>query len=146
MKKIITLLFVLGLGLTTAKAQETSKKPRAKKVTATKVTGAGLLFTNETIDYGTIVRNAEGKREFEFTNNGTTPLIITNAQGSCGCTVPSFPKEPIMPGKKAIIGVRYDTSRPGAFVKNVTITSNAANQPTKILTIKGTVLADAAKS
>jgi hypothetical protein len=94
MKKIVVLaLFVLGT--VAINAQETTKK--VKSVTA-KVNGAGMVFVNEVIDYGTITQNAEGKREFVFTNNGNAPLIITNAQGSCGCTVPSTPKEPITPG------------------------------------------------
>ncbi|MGL2994323.1 DUF1573 domain-containing protein [Flavobacterium sp. TSSA_36] len=146
MKKIVTLLLVLGLGITSATAQETSKKAKKAKTTVAKVEGAGMVFVNETIDYGTIARNADGKREFVFTNNGNAPLIITNAQGSCGCTVPSSPKEPILPGAKGVIGVKYATDRVGAFTKTVTITSNAAGQPTKVLTIKGTVLADEAKS
>jgi hypothetical protein len=79
-----------------------------------------------------------------FTNNGTKPLIITNTQGSCGCTVPTSPKEPIAPGAKGIIGVKYATDRVGAFTKTVTVTSNADGQATKILTIKGVVLADGA--
>ena len=105
-----------------------------------------MVFANEVIDYGTITQNAEGKREFVFTNNGTTPLVITNAQGSCGCTVPSSPKEPIAPGAKGVIGVKYDTNRVGPFTKTVTISSNAAGQPTKVLTIKGNVVAATAKS
>lgn len=105
-----------------------------------------MVFISETIDYGTIAHNADGKREFVFTNNGTAPLVITNAQGSCGCTVPSSPKEPIAPGAKGVIGVNYDTARVGAFTKTVTISSNAAGQPTKVLTIKGTVAADPVKS
>jgi hypothetical protein len=100
-----------------------------------------MLFENETIDYGTIPHNADGKREFTFVNNGTKPLIITNATGSCGCTVPSFPKEPIAPGAKAVIGVKYATDRVGTFTKTVTITSNAEGQASKVLTIKGNVLA-----
>ena len=103
-----------------------------------------MVFVSEVIDYGTIAHNADGKREFVFTNNGNAPLIITNAQGSCGCTVPTSPKEPIAPGAKGIIGVKYDTNRIGAFTKTVTITSNAAGQDKKTVTIKGTVLADAA--
>ena len=142
MKKILTLFFVLSLGITTATAQETSKKAKKAKATVAKVEGAGMVFVNETIDYGTIARNSDGKREFVFTNNGNAPLIITNAQGSCGCTVPSSPKEPIMPGAKGVIGVKYATDRVGAFTKTVTVTSNAAGQATKILTIKGVVLAD----
>jgi hypothetical protein len=101
-----------------------------------------MAFVSETIDYGTIAHNADGKREFVFTNNGTKPLIITNTQGSCGCTVPTSPKEPIAPGAKGIIGVKYATDRVGAFTKTVTVTSNAAGQATRVLTIKGTVLAD----
>lgn len=151
MKKIITLIALMVLGVTSSNAQETSKKIKAtstkasNKVTASKVDGAGMVFVNETIDYGTIAHNADGKREFVFTNNGNAPLIITNAQGSCGCTVPTSPKEPIAPGAKGVIGVKYATDRVGPFTKTVTITSNAAGQATKILTIKGTVLADGAQ-
>lgn len=142
MKKILVVA-LLVLGTVAANAQETSKK--AKQV-ASKITGAGMVFAKEVIDYGTISQNADGKREFVFTNNGNAPLVITNAQGSCGCTVPSTPKEPILPGSKGTIGVKYDTSRPGTFTKTVTISSNAAGQPTKVLTIKGNVVAASAKS
>ena len=127
-------------GVTAANAQS------AKKAKVAKVEGAGMLFETETIDYGTIAHNADGKREFVFVNNGTKPLIITNTQGSCGCTVPTTPKEPIAPGAKGIIGVKYATDRVGAFTKTVTVTSNAEGQPTKVLTIKGTVLPDPVKS
>lgn len=132
---------LLVLGVTTSNAQETSKKIKATTSAAAKVNGAGMVFVTETIDYGTIEHNAEGRREFVFTNNGNKPLIITNAQGSCGCTVPTYPKEPIAPGAKGVIGVKYDTSRAGqAFTKTVTLTTNAT-VPTKTLTIKGNVLA-----
>lgn len=146
MKKIITLTMLVVLGVISTNAQETSKKTKAPstKVSTPKVNGAGMVFVSEVIDYGTIAHNADGKREFVFTNNGNAPLIITNAQGSCGCTVPTSPKEPIAPGAKGIIGVKYATDRVGAFTKTVTITSNAAGQPTKVLTIKGVVLADEA--
>jgi len=144
MKKIVTLALLLVLGVTASNAQETSKKVnkvKAKTTSAAKVEGAGMVFVNETIDYGTIAHNSDGKREFVFTNNGNKPLIITNAQGSCGCTVPSYPKEPIAPGAKGVIGVKYDTSRGGQpFTKTITLTTNAA-VPNKTLTIKGNVLA-----
>jgi hypothetical protein len=149
MKKIIALSIAL-LVFSFSNAQETSKS--TKKVTAktTKVTtpalpkveGAGMVFVTETIDYGTIAHNADGNRKFEFTNNGNKPLIITNAQGSCGCTVPTTPKEPIAPGAKGVIGVKYATDRVGAFTKTVTVTSNAEGMPSKVLTIKGTILPD----
>lgn len=148
MKKIVLLAVLTIFGVTTSNAQakKTAAKPAAKTTTTTKadspkVDGAGMLFENETIDYGTIPHNADGKREFTFVNNGTKPLIITNATGSCGCTVPSFPKEPIAPGAKAVIGVKYATDRVGSFTKTVTITSNAEGQASKVLTIKGNVLA-----
>lgn len=147
MKKIVTLALLLVLGVTASNAQETSKvskkiKATTAKVSTPKVDGAGMVFVTEVIDYGTVAHNADGKREFVFTNNGNKPLIITNTQGSCGCTVPTTPKEPIAPGAKGIIGVKYATDRVGAFTKTVTVTSNAEGQPTKVLTIKGTVLGD----
>jgi hypothetical protein len=142
MKKIL-IVALLALGTVAANAQETSKKA---KTASTKVNGAGMVFANEVIDYGTIAQNTDGRREFVFTNNGNAPLIITNTQGSCGCTVPSSPKEPIAPGAKGVIGVKYATDRVGPFTKTVTVSSNAAGQPTKVLTIKGNVVASAAKS
>ena len=153
MKKLITLSIAL-LAFTFSNAQETTKKTVTKKATKVttpalpKVDGAGMVFVSETIDYGTVAANSDGKREFVFTNNGNKPLIITNAVGSCGCTVPTYSKEPIAPGAKGVIGVKYDTSRAGQpFTKTVTITSNAAGSPSKTLTIKGNVLAlDAQKS
>jgi len=95
---------------------------------------------SKVVDYGTIEQGADGVREFVFTNTGKSPLIISNAVGSCGCTVPTWPKEPIKPGQKAAIKVKYDTKRIGAINKSVTITSNAT-EPTKIIRIKGTVVA-----
>jgi hypothetical protein len=145
MKKIFLFAMLTVLGVTTSNAQETkkAKAPAEAKVATPKLDGAGMVFETETIDYGTIEHNANGDREFVFTNNGNKPLIITNTQGSCGCTVPTTPKEPIAPGAKGIIGVKYATDRVGAFTKTVTVTSNADGQPTKVLTIKGTILPDA---
>ena len=143
MKKIIALAMLVVLGAATSNAQETSKKLKATntKVATAKVNGAGMVFVTETIDYGNVAYNSDGRREFVFTNNGNKPLIITNAQGSCGCTVPTYPKAPIAPGAKGVIGVKYDTSRAGqAFTKTVTLTTNAV-VPSKTLTIKGNVLA-----
>ena len=142
MKKIVLLAGLIVFGITTTKAQTTTKKIKATATKMTKVNGAGMVFETETIDYGTIAHNADGRREFVFTNNGNKPLIITNTVGSCGCTVPSTPKEPIAPGATGKISVKYATDRVGQFTKTVTVTSNAEGQPTKTLTIKGTVLPD----
>lgn len=143
MKKLVLLAVLTVFGVTTSNAQaKKAVKKEATKVETPKVEGAGMVFENETIDYGTLPHNADGKRDFVFVNNGTKPLIITNATGSCGCTVPSFPKEPIAPGAKAVIGVKYATDRVGAFTKTVTVTSNAEGTASKVLTIKGTILPD----
>jgi hypothetical protein len=148
MKRILLLAALVVFGVNSSNAQT---KAKAKKAVAAKVEtvktpsleGAGMVFENETIDYGTIPHNADGKREFVFTNNGNKPLVIESTQGSCGCTVPTTPKDPIAPGAKGIIGVKYATDRVGPFTKTVTIKSNAVGQETKVVTIKGTVLPDA---
>lgn len=100
--------------------------------------GAEITFESNEIDYGTIPQNADGLRVFKFKNTGSAPLIISNAKGSCGCTVPTWPKKPINPGESGEIEVRYATSRIGPINKSVTVTSNAANH-TKVLRIKGLV-------
>ncbi|MCO5260771.1 MAG: DUF1573 domain-containing protein [Crocinitomicaceae bacterium] len=126
------LLFSLGMALITALAANTAV---AQEVTD----GPKIEFKKDVHDYGNIKYAADGTCSFEFKNTGNAPLIISNAKGSCGCTVPEWPKEPINPGKTGVIKVKYDTKRPGAINKSVTLTSNAVNEPTKILRIKGEV-------
>lgn len=156
MKKIVLLAMLIVFGITTNAQTKTSKKSNkavAPKTVTTKavapktavVDGPGMVFENDVIDYGTIPHNSDGKREFVFTNNGNKPLIIESTQGSCGCTVPTKPTEPILPGQKGVIGVKYATDRVGQFTKNVTVKSNATGQETKIITIKGNVLPDETK-
>lgn len=125
MKKLLLALSFMMAG-TFAMAQESN--PNAPEIS----------FEKEVIDYGTIEQGADGKREFVFTNTGKEPLIISNAKGSCGCTVPTWSREPIAPGEEGVIKVKYDTKRVGPFTKSVTISSNAKNS-TKVLKIKGVV-------
>ena len=99
---------------------------------------ATIDFESKVVDYGVLEHNGNGDREFVFTNNGTEPLIIKNAKGSCGCTVPTWPREPIMPGETSKIGVKYATNRVGKFTKTITLTTNASKKPV-ILTVKGEV-------
>jgi hypothetical protein len=127
------LLFSLGLGLSVISATaQTNSKP---------VGGSGPMISvdKEAHDYGNIPKGANGTCEFMVTNTGDAPLIITQCQGSCGCTVPKCETAPIMPGQKSAITVKYDTNRVGAINKSVTITSNATNAPSKIVTIRGNV-------
>lgn len=96
-------------------------------------------FESDEIDYGKIAQDADGVRVFKFTNTGNAPIVITDAKGSCGCTVPTYPKNVIKPGETGQIDVKYATNRIGAFTKTVTLTSNAS-EPSKVLRIKGEVL------
>ena len=96
-------------------------------------------FKTEIIDYGTIKQNSDGQRFFTFKNIGQSPILISKAKASCGCTVASIPNEPIMPGETAKIGVKYATNRIGSFSKSITLISNA-NTATKVIKIKGKVI------
>ena len=89
--------------------------------------GAEISFDKSTHDYGQIEKSANGECIFVFTNTGNQPLKISNAKGSCGCTVPQWPREEIAPGASGEIKVRYDTKRVGVINKSVTIQSNAMN-------------------
>jgi hypothetical protein len=89
--------------------------------------GAEISFDKSTHDYGQIQKSANGECIFVFTNTGNKPLKISNAKGSCGCTVPQWPREEIAPGATGEIKVRYDTKRVGVINKSVTIQSNALN-------------------
>lgn len=84
-----------------------------------------MAFNEYSHDFGTIKQDTENKKVFTFTNSGSEPLIITNAKGSCGCTVPNYPKEPVMPGDEAIIEVFYRPGKQkGKQSKTVTISAN----------------------
>ena len=101
--------------------------------------GPEVEFEKEVHDFGTMKQYGDASTEFKFTNTGTEPLIISNAKGSCGCTVPSWPKTPIKPGESAAIKVKYDSKRIGPINKSVTISSNASNEPTKVIRIKSMI-------
>lgn len=96
---------------------------------------------NNTVDYGDVVKGSDGKQVVKFKNVGTQPLIIKNVQSTCGCTVPSWPKEPILPGKKGEIVVTYNTNNVGPFHKQITINSNDVKVAALPVKITGTVLA-----
>lgn len=134
MKKIF---FVLALSLSfgvlaTAQQNDTKEEKTSATQEGTKI-GPKLEFEAEKIDFGTIVQESDPYRTLKFKNVGDEPLLITNARGSCGCTVPTVPKKPIQPGETAEIKVRYDTKRIGTINKTVTLTTN---EPTKTKTIR----------
>jgi hypothetical protein len=126
MKKIIyAIMFVAAAG-STALAQTPTSAPAAAPASEVNndPNAAEITFETEVHDFGTIEYGGNGTYDFKFTNTGKSPLIISNARGSCGCTVPKWPKEPIAKGQTG--------------VKTVTISSNGKTA-SKVITIKGTV-------
>ena len=153
MKKTLFLLIACALlGVTVnaqseVKGQKKAKKEKAKTEKVVKAAKAEpqntvkdpvISFEKTVHDYGTIEYGANGECEFKFTNTGKEPLLLSNVRSSCGCTVPEWPKEPIMPGQTSAIKVRYNTSRVGTINKTITVTSNAT-EPTVTLSIRGYV-------
>jgi len=133
------LLFALTLMLivTTLSAQESAKKKEMDE----RMNGPAITFKTTTHDYGEIYQSSDGSYNFVFTNTGNEPLILSKPRSSCGCTVPSWPKEPILPGEESKIKVTYNTTKIGAFNKSVTVYSNSRNKKTIVLRIKGKVVA-----
>ena len=129
MKKVVFLLGVMLLMAGAAKAQDAKTQ-----------SGPEIKFEKVVHDYGDVPYNGNGECEFRFTNTGDAPLLIQKPKSSCGCTIPSWPQEPILPGKSEVIKVTYRTTRAGDFNKTVTVTSNAIQNPTVVLRIKGRVL------
>lgn len=168
MKKLFAALLVL-VTVTAATAQDKkTAKTEAKKTTttekkevkttptvtpATPVTGnttpdvntanpnaPKMVFKEETHEFGELPEGPQATYEFKFSNTGKEALVLTNVHASCGCTTPSWPKDPILPGKEGTILVTYNTQgRVGNFTKSVTINSNAA-EPNKVIYIKGEVI------
>ena len=141
MKNILFTLTLLASIVSIGFAQNPIKDVAPVMETPSEMNGEGPVMNLESmvVDYGTIQQNSEPLRTVGFTNTGTEPLVISNARGSCGCTVPTWPKEPIMPGESADIEVRYATNRVGPFTKKITLTTNEGGEP-KVIKVTGTVL------
>jgi len=102
--------------------------------------GPAIKFDYTEYDYGTIYQGGDGSCDFKFKNTGDEPLVLSSVRSSCGCTVPSWPKDPILPGHSASIKVTYDTKRIGTISKQIIVISNAVSEPSLTLAIKGNVL------
>jgi hypothetical protein len=99
-----------------------------------------ITFKTETHDFGTITEGEKVSYSFQFTNTGEADLLITNATGSCGCTVPEYPKEPVPPGKGGVVNVIFDSSgKDGHQDKTVTIVANTIPN-SKVIRITGNVV------
>jgi hypothetical protein len=142
MKKMIITLLCFWISASAANAQDGKTTVSATGTIAQQISDqdAGKFkFKEETHDYGEVPEGPLAEYDFEFVNAGKKPIIIAEAHGSCGCTVPKWPTEPILPGKEGKIHVAYTTNgRQGPIQKDVTITSDAQQKP-MVLHIKGYV-------
>ena len=139
MKKIILMAAMITAisGIVVAQTEKT--QTAAVKPTEVKASDAVMKFDKEEYNFGVIKQGDKVEYAFEFVNAGKEPLIITEAHGSCGCTVPEWPKEPLKKGEKGTIKVTFNSAgKMGLQDKTITITSNAPDSP-KVLHIKGNV-------
>ena len=145
MKKVVLLIAAFAFAVTVNAQDKASQavSPTSPATSAPAVQenpNAGeFKFDVETYDFGTIKQGESVTYDFNFSNTGKEPLIISEAHGSCGCTVPVWPKEPLKKGDKGQIKVTFNSAgKQGMQDKTITITSNASDSP-KVLHIKGTV-------
>ena len=161
MKKVILLLAVAAMACNVTEAKDKKKKkhtdeasqttlqvgdntklstdaPAAPVAPATTLKADDMAFTEMTHDFGTIQEGPDAVCKFTFVNKGKEDIVVQKAQASCGCTVPTYSKDPIKPGGTGTIDVAFHSQgKPaGGFTKTITVTSNAGS---KILTIKGSV-------
>jgi hypothetical protein len=136
----IAILFVFGLSQAIA---QTTTTPATNPAPATPVVNPNApvaKWDRTTADFGEIEQNIPKEAEFKLTNAGKEPLLIQTARAGCGCTNLKYSQEPVLPGKFTIISATYNAAAPGAFMKNITVTTNADPNPV-VLYIKGTVVA-----
>lgn len=120
------------------KPTNTSTQPQQPEVNP--ATAANVVFAENEFDFGTLEEGEKVEHVFKFKNTSTNPLTISNAKGSCGCTVPEWPREPIAPGESGEIKVKFDSKgKKGKQSKTVTIVANTIPQNT-ILTITSDVI------
>lgn len=103
-----------------------------------KPNGAEIRFDKDTHDFGTIPQGIPVTYEYIFKNVGKSPLVVTSATASCGCTTPVWSKEPIKPGQPGFVKATFNAASPGPFTKSVTVMSNAKNGQV-VLYLKGEV-------
>ena len=103
------------------------------------LSGPRIHFGSLIHDYDTIPFGSDGRCSFTFKNTGDAPLVISTFRSSCGCLVPDWDREPVMPGTSGTVRLKYDTLREGPFTKSATLHSNAVDAPVLVLRIKGYV-------
>ena len=142
-KSILSLALFLSVAAVNAQDAKTQAPAAAQPAAVDNKNAPDFKFDVEEYNFSTIKQGDKVTYDFNFVNTGKDPLIISEAHGSCGCTVPSWPKEPIAKGQTAKIHVEFNsTGKMGAQDKTVTLTSNAKSG-SKVLHLKGTVEAPA---
>ncbi|MFD2288404.1 DUF1573 domain-containing protein [Pedobacter petrophilus] len=127
MKKVF-ILAIAALSFTACRNANNSTTEVAGSTNKTVVSADApvVVFEREIFDFGKIKQGEKVNHEFKFKNTGKSPLIISNATATCGCTVPEFPKEPILPGKEGVIKVTFNSQgKEGMQDKVITVNSNA---------------------
>jgi hypothetical protein len=111
--------------------------PQAQTPPSSNLKLEDMAFKTDMHDFGTVQEGGDIEYSFEFKNTGKEPIILSSVTASCGCTAPSWSKDPVLPNQKSVVKAVYHTDgRVGAFNKAITVVSNAG---AKVLTIKGTV-------
>lgn len=136
MKKIAALLIIAIVGIQFLSAQTQTAQPQTPQ--AQTVQPKTYTWNETTHDFGKIPVSKPADVTFTVKNGGASPLVMTAAKSSCGCTVAEFTKEPIKPGETGIVKATYNAAHAGAFTKTVTVTFDGFTSP-DVLTIKGEV-------
>lgn len=131
--KTTATIFILLIASVCVSAQD-------KQSNDAKITGANISWASSTtFDFGSVKKGVPVIAIFEFTNNGSEPLIISDAKGSCGCTSVEYSQKPIAPRAKGFVKATFNAASIGSFNKSVTVSNNTADK-TVMLYIKGQVV------
>ncbi len=137
MKRTLLILAAAATVFATTTDVVAKKKPAKVSLTDSKDVNEVMKFDNESHNFGTVQEGEKATHVFKFVNHSKEPIVIQSARASCGCTTPSYSKEPVKPGGTGSVTAVYNTkNRPGKFNKTVTVTTNFGN---KVLKISGTV-------
>lgn len=139
--KVFFLLAALVLSSYVAPAQSALALNTAAPAPGPKAASAAIKWASTTRQFGEIPQGVPVTATFKFTNTSKTPVLLADVHGSCGCTVPTWSKEPVLPGKSSVITATFNAASAGAFNKTVTVTTNADTNGPQVLTLQGTVLA-----
>jgi hypothetical protein len=135
MKKLVLMVAAVAAMVSTS----CNEKAESATIEQANLTAAEMSFMETEFDFGTVDEGTVVEHEYKFTNTGSAPLIVVNAKGSCGCTVPTWSKDPIAPGAEGMMLVKFNTNgKPNAQTKTVTIKANTESG-TESIRIKGFV-------